>query len=64
MKNFILLISGLVITLLFLVFPASVFEALYYERESPTRCTTKISISAWPLLQLLWRGALREYIII
>ena len=33
MKNFILLISGLVITLLFLVFPASVFEALYYERE-------------------------------
>lgn len=33
MKNFILLISGLVITLLFLVFPASVFETLYYERE-------------------------------
>ena len=32
-KNFILLITGLVITLLFLIFSTKVFESLYYERE-------------------------------
>ena len=33
MKNSILLISGLVVTLLFLIFSTSLFEALYYDRE-------------------------------
>lgn len=33
MKNIILLISGLVITLLFLILSAQIFEALYYDRE-------------------------------
>ena len=33
MKNTILLIAGVVITLLFVALPASVFETLYYERE-------------------------------
>lgn len=33
MKNSILLISGLVVTLLFLFFSTSLFEALYYDRE-------------------------------
>ncbi|MGI6232787.1 MAG: hypothetical protein ACOYJF_08050 [Prevotella sp.] len=33
MKNYLLLILGVVITLLFLLFPSSVFEAGYYERE-------------------------------
>lgn len=32
-KNFILLIAGLVITLLFLIFSTKIFESLYYERE-------------------------------
>lgn len=32
-KDFILLIAGLVITLLFLVFSTKVFEMLYYERQ-------------------------------
>ncbi|MBP7767916.1 MAG: hypothetical protein KA067_02420 [Prevotella sp.] len=33
MKNSILLIVGLVVTVLFLLFPAQVFELGYYERE-------------------------------
>jgi hypothetical protein len=32
-KNTILLITGLIITLLFLVFSTKIFESLYYERE-------------------------------
>ena len=32
-KNTILLITGLIITLLFLIFSTKIFEALYYERE-------------------------------
>lgn len=33
MKNSVLLIAGLVITVLFVVFASPLFEALYYERE-------------------------------
>lgn len=33
MKNAILLIAGIVITLLLIVFPAPIFEALYYSNE-------------------------------
>lgn len=33
MKNSIILGCGIVISLLFLIFPSSIFEAFYYERE-------------------------------
>ena len=33
MKNSILLIVGIVVTLLFLAFPSQIFEACYYDRE-------------------------------